>query len=76
MRPGILVLGAGDMGSAIAHALFGAGFAVAIADDPAPAHPRRGMAFADALWDGRAELAGAGAMRVDTGAALWDALVV
>jgi xanthine dehydrogenase accessory factor len=74
MRPAILVLGAGDMGSAVAHALHEAGWAVAIRDDPAPAHPRRGMAFADALWDGRAELAGVGAMRVDTGAALRDAL--
>jgi xanthine dehydrogenase accessory factor len=54
----VLVLGAGDVGSAVAHALHGAGFAVAIRDDPAPAHPRRGMAFADALWDGEPTLAG------------------
>lgn len=53
-----LVLGAGDVGSAVAHALHSAGFAVAIADGAEPAHPRRGMAFADAFWDGSAELAG------------------
>lgn len=41
MTGAVLVLGAGDMGSAIAHSLHGAGFAVAIADGPAPAHPRR-----------------------------------
>lgn len=65
-----LILGAGDMGSAVAHALHGAGWAVAIRDDPAPAHPRRGMAFADALWDGEAALAGLTARRADTGGAL------
>ena len=52
MKGSVLVLGAGDMGSAVAHALHAAGWPVAIQDDPAPAHPRRGMAFADALWDG------------------------
>lgn len=60
-----LVLGAGDMGSAVAHALHQAGWAVAIQDEPAPAHPRRGMAFADALWDGEAALAGLTACRAD-----------
>lgn len=66
----ILVLGAGDMGSAVAHALHGAGFAVAIQDEPAPAHPRRGMAFADALWDGAAQLGGLSARRADDADAL------
>ncbi|WP_237216145.1 xanthine dehydrogenase [Falsiroseomonas oryziterrae] len=66
----ILVLGAGDVGSAVAHALHGAGFAVAIVDTQAPAHPRRGMAFADALWDGEAVLSGVVARRVDAAASL------
>jgi xanthine dehydrogenase accessory factor len=70
MKGRVLVLGAGDMGSAVAHALHAAGWPVAIQDDPASAHPRRGMAFADALWDGRAELAGLAARRADDADAL------
>lgn len=70
MRGRVLVLGAGDMGSAVAHALHAAGWPVTIQDEPAPAHPRRGMAFADALWDGRATLAGTLARRADDARAL------
>jgi xanthine dehydrogenase accessory factor len=76
MTHSVLVLCAGDMGSAVAHALHGAGFAVAIADDPAPPHPRRGMAFADALWDGHAHLAGLDAVRIDTSTALAEQLAL
>ena len=74
MTHSMLVLGAGDMGSAVAHALHGAGFAVAIADDPAPTHPRRGMAFADALWDGHVHLAGLDAVRIDASTELAEQL--
>jgi xanthine dehydrogenase accessory factor len=60
------VLGAGDVGSAVAHALFAAGFNVALQDGPSPpATPRRGMAFADAFFDGEASLAGVTARRAD-----------
>ena len=52
----LLVLGTGDIGSAVAHALVKAGHAVVLHDDPKPAHPRRGMAFTDALFDGAAVL--------------------
>ncbi len=45
----VLVRGCGDVGSAVAHGLFGAGYRVLIHDDPGPAHTRRGMAFTDAL---------------------------
>ncbi len=74
----VLVLGAGDVGSAVAHALFQAGAAVAMQDGPAsPAVPRRGMAFADAFFDGEAALAGVTARRlatpVDLAAALGNA---
>jgi xanthine dehydrogenase accessory factor len=63
----VLVLGAGDVGSAIAHALFTAGFNVALQDGPSPpATPRRGMAFADAFFDEEASLAGVVARRADT----------
>ena len=48
----ILVRGTGDVGSAVAHALFRAGHCVILHDMPMPAHPRRGMSYADALFNG------------------------
>lgn len=60
-----LVRGSGDVGSAVAHALFKAGHAVAIHDVRAPSYPRRGRAFLDALFDGDAQLEGVTAARVD-----------
>lgn len=62
----VLVLGAGDVGSAVAHVLFTAGSDVALQDGPTPpATPRRGMAFADAFFEGQSSLAGVTACRVD-----------
>ena len=52
MTQRILVLGSGDVGSAVAHQLFVQGIDIVLLDDPAPAHLRRGMAFADAWFDG------------------------
>lgn len=57
-NPRVLVLGGGDVGSAVAHLLFCRGAAVLIAERPRSPHARRGMAFTDALFDGRAELEG------------------
>lgn len=54
----VLVLGGGDVGSAVAHRLFRAGLQVLICDRADSAHSRRGMAFTDALFDGSAVLAG------------------
>ncbi len=51
-----IVRGTGDVGSAVAHALFRAGHAVILHDAPEPLHLRRGMAFADALFDGISRL--------------------
>jgi len=53
-----LVRGTGDVGSAVAHALFRNGFQVVLHDVARPAHTRRGMAFTNALFEGKAELAG------------------
>lgn len=52
------MLGGGDVGSAVAHVLFRSGARVLIAELPQSAHARRGMAFTDALFDGRAKLDG------------------
>jgi xanthine dehydrogenase accessory factor len=73
-RAPVLVRGVGDVGSAVAVVLFRAGYAVALHDEPAPATPRRGMAFADALFDGFAILDGLTGLRVKTAAELRHAL--
>jgi xanthine dehydrogenase accessory factor len=62
----VIVRGLGDIGSAVAHLLFREGYGVAVHDEPRPATTRRGMAFADAAFDGEAELDGVRAVRADT----------
>lgn len=59
----VLVRGTGDVGSAVAYLLHKAGHVVVLQDVEAPAHSRRKMAFADALYEGRAELLGVLAKR-------------
>lgn len=54
----LLVRGVGDIGSAVAHRLFREGYEVVIHDEPKPTTTRRGMAFADAVFDGRSSLDG------------------
>lgn len=60
----IVVRGSGDVGSAVAHALHMRGVGVIIHDDSAPAHLRRGMSFADALFSGHSTLDGVVAWHV------------
>jgi xanthine dehydrogenase accessory factor len=61
----IVVRGVGDVGSAVAHRLFVQGYAVVIHDVATPATTRRGMAFADAIFDGETVLEGVRAARAD-----------
>ena len=61
--PLVLVRGVGDIGSAIAYRLFRDGYRVVIHDDPEPTTSRRGMAFADAVFEGQAILEGIRAVR-------------
>jgi xanthine dehydrogenase accessory factor len=63
MHRRVLVLGGGDVGSAVAHRLFTAGLQVLISERAASAHARRGMAFTDALFDGSTVLEGIEARR-------------
>jgi xanthine dehydrogenase accessory factor len=67
-RPTVLVRGSGDVGSAVAVVLQRAGYGVAIHEVAAPAAPRRGMAFADAVFDGSCVLDGVTARRVELAA--------
>ena len=59
----VVVRGVGDIGSAVAHRLFGVGHSVVMHDGAAPTTTRRGMAFADAVFDGQAVLEGRRAVR-------------
>ena len=52
----ILIRGANDVGSAVAHRLFTAGYSVVIHEMPMPTTPRRRMSFTDAVFDGYAIL--------------------
>jgi xanthine dehydrogenase accessory factor len=63
--PIVLVRGSGDVGSAVAHLLLRSGYGVVIHDVDRPTAPRRGMAFADAVFDGSCELEGVRARRID-----------
>jgi xanthine dehydrogenase accessory factor len=58
IRPTAVVIGCGDVGSAIAHALHRAGCAVVLVDQADPPWTRRGMAYTDAWYVGAASLAG------------------
>lgn len=60
----ILVWGGNDIGSAVAHRLFTAGYPVAILEAPQPLTVRRGMAYAQAIYDGTVTLEGVTAERV------------
>src|SRR5439155_23720234 len=58
LRPAAIVIGCGDVGSAVAHALHRAGCAVVLVDHADPPWTRRGMAYADAWYVGAASLSG------------------
>ena len=60
----IFVRGSGDVASAVALILFEAGDAVLIHDSAQPTSTRRKMAFCDAIFDGKAMLAGVQAQHV------------
>jgi xanthine dehydrogenase accessory factor len=57
----VLVLGGGDVGSAVAHRLFQLGLQVLVSEREKSPHARRGMAFTDALFEGDSSLDGVSA---------------
>jgi xanthine dehydrogenase accessory factor len=72
--PNILVRGSGDVGSAVAHCLFQAGYGVVIHESTQPTTTRRKMAFADAVFDSSAILDGIEAKKVERLSILRDLL--
>ena len=57
-RPVVVIVGCDDIGSAIAHAMHVAGFAVVLVDDVDPGCIRRGRSYTDAWYVGGATLEG------------------
>ena len=57
-RPLALVKGAGDLASGVALCLFRAGFSVVMTEAPQPTVVRRAVAFAEAVYEGRANVEG------------------
>jgi xanthine dehydrogenase accessory factor len=70
----ILVRGANEFGSAVAHRGFAGGHAVVLHDAPRPDACHRTMAFTDAVFDGECSLEGITAVRVDDLAALREVI--
>lgn len=61
----ILIRGSGDVGSAVAHFLFQAGYAVVIHEATQPTATRRDMAFTDAVFEGSVILGGIESQKVN-----------
>ena len=62
----VLIRGSGDVASAVAHRLFSLGHRVLIQEVGQPVYTRRGMAFTDAVFEGKADLQGVLAKRPST----------
>lgn len=71
----VLVRGANDVGSSVAHRLFSAGYSVVIHETLQPTTARRKMSFTDAVFDSRATLEGIEA-RLTNGRSLLRACLV
>ncbi|MBM4255831.1 MAG: EF2563 family selenium-dependent molybdenum hydroxylase system protein [Deltaproteobacteria bacterium] len=71
----VVIKGGGDVGSAVAHLLFGHDYIPVIVESETPSTTRRRMAFAAAVFDGEAELEGVRAERVESLAALRALLI-
>ncbi len=63
-RPIVVVKGAGEAGTGVAHHLWLSGYRVLCTDLPRPTVIRRSVAFATALYDGRATVDGVQAERI------------
>lgn len=71
----ILIRGANDVGSAVAHRLFKAGYSVVIHEMPQPVTARRKMSFTDAVFEGHVILDGVEAQIIKRLSLLQNTLV-
>jgi xanthine dehydrogenase accessory factor len=65
-RASVLIRGAGEMATGVAHRLARAGVRVLLTEIAAPTAIRRSVAFAEAVYDGEKEVEGLTAVRVTT----------
>ncbi|MBW2454376.1 MAG: EF2563 family selenium-dependent molybdenum hydroxylase system protein [Deltaproteobacteria bacterium] len=65
-----LLRGGGELGTGVAHALFGAGLRIVVVELPLPRTLRHGVAFATAAIDDRIEVAGVTAVHCRTPSAI------
>ncbi|HOY67846.1 MAG TPA: selenium-dependent molybdenum cofactor biosynthesis protein YqeB [Candidatus Ozemobacteraceae bacterium] len=70
----VLILGAGELASAVAHRLFRAGFTVAMTEVSEPLAIRRAVSFCSAVWEGEIEVEGVRGRRREPGVPLPDEL--
>ncbi len=68
-RGRVLVRGAGDLATGVAHRLYRAGFDVVLTELPEPKAVRRLVAFSECVFEGEREVEGVRAVRVDSAAA-------
>jgi len=59
----VLIKGAGDLATGVAHRLYGVGVSVVMTELEAPTAVRRGVAFSQCIYDGVAEVEGVTAGR-------------
>ncbi len=62
----ILIRGAGEMASGVAHRLFRCHFSVLMTEIPVPLSIRRAVCFSEAVFDGETEVEGVRAIRIET----------
>lgn len=65
----VLIRGAGDLATGIAHRLFRSGFAVVMTELPQPTAIRRTVSFAEAVFAGRTVVEGVAAVKAELGKA-------
>lgn len=73
MKDLIIVRGGGDMATAVVHRLWRAGFCVLVLECAQPSAIRRQVAVSEAVYEGRAEVEGMTAVRIERASEMKDA---
>ncbi|NWF57667.1 MAG: EF2563 family selenium-dependent molybdenum hydroxylase system protein [Syntrophaceae bacterium] len=69
----VLIKGAGEMGTGVAHRLFRSGFLVCLTEIPEPLAVRREVSFCEAIYQGRKTVEGVKAIKVEDDAGIQQA---
>ncbi len=65
-HPPVMILGAGDLATGVAHRLYRAGYPLVMTELPEPRAVRRTVAFSECAFEGELEVEGVRAVRVET----------